>query len=80
MQGRRELGEKVFRVLRAANVGFSLRLWLVRRREIRRYAPTCNTVVTAFTIPLFKVEIFFITFLRGSLRFFYPQHFYANWF
>ena len=47
---------------------FSLRLWLVRLREGRRYAPTRVTVLTSLTIHLFKVEKFFVAFLGVSQR------------
>ena len=54
---------------------FSLRLWLVRLREERRYAPTRGTVFTALTIHLFKVEKFCVAFLRVSQRAFWPKCF-----
>ena len=54
---------------------FSLRLWLVRRREGRRYAPTRVTVLTALTIHLSKVETFFLAFLRVSQCAFWPKRF-----
>ena len=58
---------------------FSLRLWLVRKRGGRRYAPTSVTVLTALTIHLFKVETFSVVFLRVSQRAFGPTGFiYAN--
>ena len=54
---------------------FSSRLWLVRLREGGRYAPTRVTVLTALTIHLFKVEKFFVAFLRVSQRAFWPKRF-----
>ena len=54
---------------------FSLRLWLVRLREGRLYAPTRVTVLTASTLYLFKVEIFFVAFLRVSQRAFWHKRF-----
>ena len=54
---------------------FSLRLWPVRLREGQRYAPMRVMVLTALTIHLFKVEKFFVAFLRGSQRAFWPKRF-----
>ena len=54
---------------------FSLRLWLVRLREGRRYAPTRVTVLTALTIHLLKVENIFVAFLHVSQRALLPKHF-----
>ena len=68
VQGRGALGEKMFRGLRAADVGFCLCLWLVRRGGKRRYAPTSITVLTALTIWLFKVKDNSIAFLRVPQR------------
>ena len=68
MQGRGELKEKLFRVLRASHVGFSLRLWLVGRRGIQGYAPTSVTVPTALIIRLFKVVKISVPLLRVLQR------------
>ena len=68
MQGHGELGEILFRGSRAAHVGFSLCLWLVRRPGIRRSARTSVTVFTALTIRLFKVENISVAFVRVSQR------------
>ena len=57
---------------------FSLRLWLVRRRGGRRYAPTSVTVLTALTFHLFKVDKFSVAFLSVSQRAFWPKRSYAN--
>ena len=54
---------------------FSLRLWRVRLREGRRYAPTTVSVLTALTIHLFKVKIFSVAFLRVSQRALWPKRF-----
>ena len=53
----------------------SLRLWLVRLREGRRYAPTRVTVLTALTIHLLKVKKFFVAFLPVLQRAFWPKRF-----
>ena len=54
---------------------FSLRLWLVGRREERRWGPTCVTVFTALTIYLFHVEKFIVALLRVSQRAVLPKRF-----
>ena len=54
---------------------FSLRLWLVRLREGRRYPLTRVTVLTALTIYLFEIETFFVAFLRVSQRAIWPKRF-----
>ena len=54
---------------------FFLRLWLVRQRGGRRYAPTSVTVLTASTIHVFKVEKNFVSFLRVLQRAFWPTRF-----
>ena len=73
-KGRRGL-EKIFEFYALLAARFSLRLWLVRRRGGRRYAPTSVTVLTALTIHLFNVEIIFVAFLRVSQRAFWPKRF-----
>ena len=54
---------------------FSLRLWLVRRREGQRYASTRVAVHMALTMHLCKVEMFFVAFLCVSQRAFRPKRF-----
>ena len=54
---------------------FSLRLWLVRRREGQGYAPTSVTMLTALTIHLLNVEKDFGAFFRVSQRAFWPTRF-----
>ena len=67
--------EKIFEFYALLATRFSSRLWRVRRREVRCYAPTCVTVLTAFTIHLFNVEKIFVAFLRVSQRAFWPKRF-----
>ena len=57
----------IFRVLRATP--FSLRLWLVRPREGRGYAPTSVMVLTVLPIDLFKVEKISVAFFTCQVYF-----------
>ena len=68
MQGRCELGVSFFRGLCGAYVGFSLRLWLLKQRGIRRSSCTRVTMFTALTIRQFKRERISVAFLRASQR------------
>ena len=54
---------------------FSLRLRLVRRRGVQRYAPTSVTLLTVLIIHLFDVKTVFVAFLRVSHRAFWPKRF-----
>ena len=67
--------EKIFEFYALLATRFSSRLWRVRRREVRCYAPTCVTGLTALTIHLFNVEKTFVAFLRVSQRAFWPKRF-----
>ena len=62
MKGSRAKGraglEKMFDFYALLATLFSLRIWLVRRRGGRGYAPTRVTVLTALTIHLFNVQKF----------------------
>ena len=66
---------KMFEFYALLATRFSLRLWLVRRRGGRRYAPTRVTVLAALTSHLSKVEEPSIAFLRVSQRAFWPKRF-----
>ena len=73
-RGRGEL-QKYFEFYALLATRFSLRLWLVRLREGRCYAPTTVTVLTALGIHLFQVQKFSVTFLRVLQRAFWPKRF-----
>ena len=73
-RGRGEL-RKYFQFYALLVTLFSLRLWLVRLREGRRYAFTTVMVLTTLTIHLLKVESFSVAFLRVSQRAFRPKRF-----
>ena len=73
-RGRGEL-RKYFEFYALLATHFSLRLWRVRLREERRYAPKTVKVLTALTIHLFKVKNFSVAFLRVSQRAFWPKRF-----
>ena len=64
-RGRGEL-RKFFEFYALLVTRFSLRLWLVRLQEGRRYAPTTVTVLLTLTIHLFKVEKFSVAFFYQS--------------
>ena len=53
----------------------SLTIRPAQQRGAQRYACTFITVLTAFTIHLFKVETFVVAFLRVSQHVFCPKRF-----
>ena len=73
-RGRGEL-RKYFEFYALLATRLSLRLWQVRLREGRCYAPRTVMVLTALTIHLFEVKSFSIAFLRVSQRGFWPKRF-----